>query len=184
MGPTVGASPGLWTPSEYQVSRFLFIWQIFVYSSASLLLTPPSCQTSLIAGIKMFVLSLKKWKDSYLRKAPSFIEITDIKHCVNLKYIMCWLDTLIWNTFISSHSYHFLFMVKTFKVYSLSIYISSTQYSTMVLLFLTSILPLGISLDLPYSRFLMLTTLLWIHTPILFPFPLHIHHLPAPDPPS
>ena len=56
--------------------------------------------------------------------------IAIIEHCVSLRCAMCWFCTLtifkiittiaLANTFITAHSYHFFFVVRTFQIYSLS----------------------------------------------------------------
>ena len=54
--------------------------------------------------------------------------------------------------------------------------IAFSKYSTIALLFSTPIL--GISLDLPYSHFLVVTTALWPHPPML-PLVLFLHAPPV-----
>ena len=59
-----------------------------------------------------------------------YCDVIDIEHCVSWRWPMHWLDAFIYckmmttvglaNTFITPHNYYFFFVVRTFKIYSLS----------------------------------------------------------------
>ena len=103
----------------------------------------------------------------------------DMQHCVSLRCTMCWFDTFVYckmitmialaNTCVTSHNYHFFFMVRIFKVYSL---ISFPVYNTELLTIVTT----------PYLRSPECSPLLTgslCHLTSISPF---LHHLPTPLP--
>ena len=68
-------------------------------------------------------------------------DIIDIEHCVSLRCIMWWIDTCVYcemsiielaNRPITSHNYFYVWMVKTFKIFSLSNFqVYNTVYSVL-----------------------------------------------------
>ena len=82
----------------------------------------------------------------FLVNGTALLRYTDIQHCISLRCTMCWIDTLTYckmittmvlaNTSITSHIYYYIFVVKTFKIYSLSnFHIYNTVLSVITMLY-------------------------------------------------